>query len=429
MTYVIIRIRNHQYLVSMHAERTFTLPARSPVKININVSDRENVVQQGAELYIMNVSLLTERAFAETIAANGGRVYRVGGCVRDKFMGITPKDIDFCVVGMVRKNFKILFPDAEEYGKSFPVFRLLIDGLKCEVAFARTERKVGSGHKGFKVSSNPKVTIEEDLLRRDTTVNSIAADSLTGAIVDPYGGIQDIKDGILRATSRHFSEDALRALRLAGQAARLGFKIDRDTLTLAASVVDELGDEPVERMLAELAKVLAEAVEPARFFKVLAEADLLPTTFAEIADLSAADFEKTMAVLDSVAKGTPKPKLRFAALGLVLDPKSLDRWNDRMTLPRDWLDAAAAVGKTTALLTVVSPETVVAAVNSLRRGSLSVEEFDVIAKAGGLNLPELAPLKAAMAFLPDAVAPQALQGKDISQWLGQKQVEVISKLL
>jgi len=377
---------------------------------------------------MLNVSLLTERAFAETIAANGGRVYRVGGCVRDKFMGVTPKDIDFCVVGMVKKNFKTLFPDVEEYGKSFPVFRLLIDGIRCEVAFARTERKDGSGHKGFKVSSKPKVTIEEDLSRRDTTVNSIAVDSLTGEVVDPFGGIRDIQEGILRATGQHFSDDALRALRLAGHAARLGFKIDGDTLALAASVRDELGAEPVERMLAELAKVLAEAPEPARFFKVLAEAELLQTTFAEVADLSAADFEKTMAVLDSVAKATQKPKLRFAALGIVLAPKSLANWNDRMTLPGDWLAAAVAVGKTMALLEVISPENVVAAVNGLRRGSLSVEEFDVVARAGGLNLPELGLFKTAMALLPDAVAPQELKGKDISEWLRQKHVEAISKL-
>ena len=153
----------------------------------------------------MNSALLTERAFAEIIAENGGRVFRVGGCVRDWFMGIIPKDIDFCVVGMVKKNFKAIFPDAQEYGKSFPVFRLLIDGIKCEVAFARTERKVGRGYKGFKISSNPKATIEEDLFRRDTTVNSIAMDSLTGEIIDPFHGREDIKNGILRATSKHFS--------------------------------------------------------------------------------------------------------------------------------------------------------------------------------------------------------------------------------
>jgi len=377
----------------------------------------------------MNDSLLTELVFAETIAANGGRAYRVGGCVRDRFMGAVPKDIDFCVTGMVRKNFAALFPEVEECGKAFQVFRLLIDGKKCEVAFARTERKVGSGHKGFKISSNPKVTIEEDLYRRDTTVNSIAVDCLTGEVVDPFNGIKDIKDAILRATSEHFSDDALRALRLAGQAARFGFEIDSATLILAASVGAELGAEPVERMLAELAKVLAEAPEPAKFFKVLAETNLLQITFSEVADLSAADFEKVMTVLDSVAKVTPKPKLRFAALGVVLDPKSLTGWNSRMTLPGDWLDAAMAVGKTIVSLEVIDPAQIVAAVDGLRRGSLSAEEFDVVAKAVGLDLPELSPLKAAMASLPDAVAPPALKGKDIGLWLRQRYIEAIAKLL
>ncbi|MDR3564884.1 MAG: polynucleotide adenylyltransferase [Negativicutes bacterium] len=377
----------------------------------------------------MNDSVLTERVFAETIAANGGRVYRVGGCVRDSFMGVTPKDIDFCVVGMVKKNFKTLFPDVEEYGKSFPVFRLLIDGVKCEVAFARTERKVGSGHKGFKVSSKPKVTIEEDLLRRDTTINSIAIDSLTGEIIDPFNGIRDIKDAILRATSQHFSEDPMRALRLAGQAARMGFAIENDTLVLAATVVDELANEPAERMLAEMAKVLVESPAPAKFFRVLADAHLLQTTFAEIANLSAEDFEKTMVILDAVAKVTSKPKVRFAALGLVLESKELAQWNDRMTLPGDWLDAAIAVGKTAALLALVSPATVVAAVDNLRRGSLSIEEFDVIAEAVGLNLPALCPLKTVMTSLSDAVVPKELKGKDISLWLRQKHIEAISKVL
>lgn len=135
---------------------------------------------------------------------------------------------------MVKKNFKLLFPDAQEWGKSFPVFRLLIDGRRCEVAFARTEpQKVSSGYKGFKVASNPKITIQEDLFRRDTTVNSIAIDSLTGEIIDPFHGIRDIENKILRATGRHFGDDPIRALRLAGQAARFGFEIDSDTVTLA----------------------------------------------------------------------------------------------------------------------------------------------------------------------------------------------------
>jgi len=377
----------------------------------------------------MNGTILTERSFAEIIAANGGRVFRVGGCVRDQFMGVIPKDIDFSIVGMVKKNFKELFPDAEEYGKSFPVFRLSIDGVKCELAFARTERKVSSGYKGFKISSKPKITIEEDLFRRDTTVNSIAMDCLTGEIIDPFKGVQDINNKILRATSQHFVDDPMRALRLAGQSARLGFEIDAGTLVLASGVATELVDEPTERILIELTKVLAEAQRPGTFFKVLAETKLLQITFREIADLSAANFETGMARLDSVAKLTGKTKLRFAPLGLLLDKESISRWNQVMTLPSDWFYSAIAVGNTTSLLKTLSPEKVVAAINGLRRGPLSVEEFDLIAQGVGLGIPALVPLKAAMTLSSEVVVPKMLTGKDIGEWLRQKHVETLSKLL
>lgn len=377
----------------------------------------------------MNITIVTERIFAETIAANGGRVFRVGGCVRDQLIGVPPKDIDFCVVGMVKKNFKALFPDAQEYGKSFPVFRMLIDGIKCEVAFARTERKVGSGYKGFKISSSPKVTIEEDLFRRDTTVNSIAVDSLNGEIVDPFHGVQDIKEGILRATSQHFSDDPIRALRLAGQSARLGFKIDQETLHLAAAVVQELVEEPVERILLELTKVLEGASQPSRFFKVLAETDLLKTTFIEISDLSLESFQKAMAKLDLVAKVTSKPKLKFATLGLVLDREDLSKWNQRMTLPGEWLESAIVVGKIAKLLEFSTAENIVDVIYSLRRGSLSVQEFDIISQGAGLNILALGPLNASMMLLPDQTVPPDLRGKEVGDWLRMKHVEFISEQL
>jgi tRNA nucleotidyltransferase (CCA-adding enzyme) len=376
----------------------------------------------------MNSALLTERAFAEIIAENGGRVFRVGGCVRDWFMGFIPKDIDFCVVGMVKKNFKAIFPDVQEYGKSFPVFRLLIDGIQCEVAFARTERKVGRGYKGFKISSNPKVTIEEDLFRRDTTVNSIAIDSLTGEIIDPFHGREDIKNGILRATSQHFSDDPMRALRLAGQSARLGFKVDQDTLNLAGAVASELAEEPVERILVELTKVLTGALEPSRFFRVLAEMNLLQTTFREISDLSVECFEETMVKLDLVSSVTQKPKLKFAIFGLILTREELSQWNQRMTLPGAWLESAIAVSKIKILLEENTAEKVVDAIHSLRRGSLSAEELDIISMAVGLKIPALGPL-AAMMLLPDQIVPQQLKGREVGDWLRLRQVELVSEKL
>jgi tRNA nucleotidyltransferase (CCA-adding enzyme) len=388
------------------------------------VSIKMKPSNKGARM-TMGGTLLTERSFAEIIAANGGRVFRVGGCVRDQFMGSEPKDIDLCVVGMVRKNFKMLFPDAEECGNNFPVFRLLIDGVKCEVAFARTERKVGSGYNGFKVASNPKITIEEDLYRRDLTVNAIAVDSLSGEMIDPYHGIQDIKERILRATSPHFAEDPVRALRLAGLSSRLGFAIDEDTLAMARTVARELASEPIERILAELTKVLGQAQEPARFFKALAAMNLLEVTFTEISELSIEELHTAMVNLDAVAKVTQNPKLRFAVWGIVLDKERLSCWNNRMTLPGVWLDAAVAVNQISALLKDPSPENIVAAIYQLKRGSLQIEEFDIVARAVDLHLPALASLKAKMNMLVEEAPPKALKGKELGEWLRRKHVDAV----
>ena len=375
----------------------------------------------------MSDALLTERSFADIIAQNGGRVFRVGGCVRDMYLGITPKDIDLCVVGMVKKNFKDIFPHAEDAGKSFPVFRLNIDGVKCEVAFARTERKVSSGHKGFKVSSKPKITIEEDLYRRDLTVNSIAIDSLTGRVIDPYNGIKDIKDRVLRATSPHFIEDPVRALRVAGQSARLDFHIDKETLEMAKKVADELDAEPVERVFAEFSKVLLEANQPSGFFKALLAMELLEITFPEIAELDSEHFNKTMVNLDAVAKVTANPKLRFVAMGLVIGEEQLSRWNKRMTLPGGWLEATAAAIKAIELLKLPSPENLVSSIYSLSRGSLNVEEFDTVAEGIGISLPSLTFLKAKMHQMADGTFPKTLKGKELGEWLRRKHIELIAE--
>jgi len=374
----------------------------------------------------MTGSLLSEKDFAEIIAANGGRLFRVGGCVRDRFMGVEPKDIDLCVVGMVKKNFKNLFPQAEEYGKSFPVFRLMLGGIKCEVAFARTERKVSSGYKGFKVASNPKITIEEDLYRRDLTINAIAVDSLTGEVIDPYKGIQDIENQVLRAIGPQFAEDPIRALRLAGQAARFGFRVDKDTLVLAQTVADELADEPVERIFAELQRVLLEAPEPASFFQLMAAMNLLAITFPEIAELSAEKSQLAMIHLDAVAALSSDPKVRFASLGLSLTVEQLHHWNQRMTLPREWLEAAVAAGKTVELLKNCVPETLVTAIYQLNRGSFQAEDFDVMTTAAQLGFPALTELKKILNELPRAEVPNELKGKELGKWLRTKHIEMIT---
>lgn len=377
----------------------------------------------------MNEDKLREKEFAQIIADHGGRLYRVGGCVRDAFLGKTPKDIDFCITGMVKKQFKQLFSAAEEQGKSFPVFRLLVDGVWCEAAFARTERKEGSGYKGFVIRSNPKVTIEEDLFRRDTTVNSIAVDCLNGQVVDPFQGRADIAGKLLRATSVHFAEDPVRALRLAGQAARLTFAVEQATLTLAGQVAGELAQEPPERLLAELTKVLTDAVEPGRFFQVLAAADLLRVAFGELAALPPTSFAASMANLQAVARVTAKPKLRFAVFGLELAAEDLIRWNQRMTLPGEWLKAALTLGKVAALLSEPAPDQIVQALQLLGRGVLPVEEFDLISRAVAAPYSQLSPFKAALTTLPREAAPPGLSGREQGQWIKQRQIEAVAKLL
>ncbi|MBP2636500.1 MAG: tRNA cytidylyltransferase [Firmicutes bacterium] len=377
----------------------------------------------------MAASELTEKGFAEIIARNGGRAFRVGSCVRDHFMGVTPKDIDFSIVGMVKKNFKMLFPEAEEFEKSYSVFGLTIDGIKCELAFARTERKVAGGSKGVKVSTKPKITIEKDLVRRGTTINSMAFDILTGEIIDPFQGRRDIEAKILRANSQDFFDDPMRAVRIAGQAAQFGFAIATDTLSLMIATAEEIAREPMNRIATELRKVLSEAREPGQFFKVLEESGLLKIICKEIADLPNEEFRRVITGLDYVARATPNAKLRFAAFGLVLDKESLELWSNRMDLPGDWLAAAVTVRQTIEFLEYPTPDKIVDTINKLRRGSLAIEEFDLITQAAELKILKLGPMKEVMGSTQGAVVPDTVKGKEIGEWLRKKHVEAISEQL
>lgn len=120
---------------------------------------------------------------AKIIEKNGGRLYLVGGALRDSLLNRFISDADYCVVGISKQKFLDLFPNAMIRGKAFEVFDL--EG--CEFALARTEKKIGQGHKEFEITTGKHITIEEDLKRRDITINSIAKDVLTGKIIDPFG--------------------------------------------------------------------------------------------------------------------------------------------------------------------------------------------------------------------------------------------------
>jgi len=204
------------------------------------------------------------------------KIYLVGGAVRDKLMGIVSKDRDYLVVGstpeeMIRLGYKPI-------GKDFPVFLHPIS--KEEYALARTEKKVGKGYHGFKFYTSPEVTLEEDLLRRDITINAIAEDE-EGNIYDPFNGVDDIKNKVIRHVSDAFSEDPLRVLRVARFASLdFEFKVQKETLTLMKKMVDsgELKTLSVERVVAEVTKGL-EGENPDIMIHYLCESGALNEIF------------------------------------------------------------------------------------------------------------------------------------------------------
>lgn len=257
---------------------------------------------------------------ATLIKQSGGNTYLVGGAVRDAILNKPIKDEDYCITGFTSEKFLQLFPNAKVRGKAFEVFDL--EGK--EFALARRETKIGKGHKEFVIETNEEITIEEDLKRRDVTINSIAQDVLTKEIIDPFGGKEDLENKIIRATSSRFSEDPLRVYRVARIASSLNFIVSRKTLNMMNKLKDELLTLSKERVFAEFRKAL-ETDKPSIFFKVLRDAEVLDVHFKEVYDLIGAiqpikyhpegdSYNHTMLALDNSAKLTKDVKVRFCTL-------------------------------------------------------------------------------------------------------------------
>jgi len=252
------------------------------------------------------------------------RVYLVGGAVRDALLGLAVKERDWVVVGGTREE--LLRLKYREVGRAFPVF--LHPDTHQEYALARLERKVSPGYRGFTVEFGPEVTLEEDLARRDLTINAIA-EADDGTLVDPYGGRRDLEARVLRHVSPAFVEDPVRVMRVARFAARfepLGFRIAPETLDLMRAMVErgEVDALVAERVWQETEKALREP-RASEFFRVLRECGALQRIYPEIDALFGVPQPPewhpeidtgvhTLMVLDQAALLSPDLKIRFAAL-------------------------------------------------------------------------------------------------------------------
>lgn len=265
------------------------------------------------------------------------QIYLVGGAVRDELLGLKPHEHDWVVVGASPQE--LLDKRFQQVGKDFPVF--LHPNTKEEYALARTERKAGKGYHGFEVFADPSVTLEDDLIRRDLTINAIAK-SDEGELIDPYGGVKDLEDRKLRHVSDAFVEDPLRVLRVARFAAKLapfGFTLAEETRALMQEMVrsGELSDLTPERVWQEVTKALKTA-KPSIFFEVLDEVGAVAVLFPELYQLHDVTqpvqyhpegdvWVHTMMVLDAAADLSDSLNVRFAALvhdlGKGITPKEL----------------------------------------------------------------------------------------------------------
>lgn len=317
--------------------------------------------------------------------------YLVGGAVRDALLGLPVKDKDWVVVGATPQQ--MLDAGYQQVGRDFPVF--LHPQTHQEYALARTERKSGSGYTGFTCYAAPDVTLEQDLLRRDLTVNALAQDD-SGHIIDPYGGEQDLRDRLLRHVSPAFSEDPLRVLRVARFAARyahLSFRIADETMDLMCGITaaGELVHLTPERVWKETESALTTR-NPQVYFQTLRDCGALKVLFPELDALFGVPAPAkwhpeidtgvhTLMTLSMAAMLTPSVDVRFATLchdlGKGLTPPALwprhhghgpagvklvEAMCARLRIPNDLRDLAKVVARFHDLIhtfPVLKPATIV----------------------------------------------------------------------
>lgn len=252
------------------------------------------------------------------------KVYLVGGAVRDQLMGKDINDRDWVVVGATPDE--MLTQGYTQVGKDFPVFLHPTTGE--EYALARKERKVGIGYTGFACDFDTTVTLRDDLFRRDLTINAIAYDPETSEYIDPFNGMSDIKNRVLRAVSSHFAEDPLRVLRVARFAARYGYRIEPATFEMMAILVKshEFATLSDERLFTEFRKAMSED-HAYRFVEVIHQMDGVSAVFG-IDDADVVKFANNIKLLKGFT-GTFEEKILVLIAGL----NSADKFVEKFKLP------------------------------------------------------------------------------------------------
>ena len=279
------------------------------------------------------------------------KTYQVGGAVRDRLLGLPVHDIDYVVVGSSVKE--MLGNGFRPVGSHFPVF--LHPQTQHEYALARTERKTAPGHQGFVFHADPSIQLEDDLKRRDLTINAMAQEvnasgELVGHLIDPYRGKVDLEQGIFRHLSDAFSEDPLRVLRVARFAARFPtFTIAPETLAIMKYMVskDELKTLSKERIWQELARALRSQA-PERFIDVLEECGALeeiwPTAFT-VQWRNMSSRKEMLAQLNQVVAVHPEIDKRLAILLKKLKPVEISTWGGELRVPNEITEYCFAVAE------------------------------------------------------------------------------------
>ncbi len=342
------------------------------------------------------------------------KTFVVGGAVRDELLGLPVADRDWVVVGatpeeMSRQGFRPV-------GRDFPVF--LHPQTHEEYALARTERKSGRGYKGFTVYSAPDVTLEQDLARRDLTINAIAKDE-AGRLIDPYGGERDLRAGVLRHVSEAFEEDPVRILRVARFVARFGFRVAEETQALMRRMVDsgEADHLVPERVWQEFCRGLMEP-QPERMFEALERCGLRARLLPEL--------EKVPKVFSG-----PLP-VRFAVLCWPLAEAAIEALCERLKVPNEERELALAACRCRPMLAAKAPEQLL---DLFKRGDAfrRRERFGQLLQAAKLAQPALdltrveKALEAAAAV--DAGAIARADPANIPARLDEARIKAIARVL